>query len=178
MKKNSVLKKFLGPLINASAKTLAVYIFTIIILAAFFENYNHILLPIASIIYPAVFCYLFLYSRYVSSGAGTNELFSVYKDKPYTVLGDIKEMFVSEWKYLLSFFAMNMGCMLLCMFDKLIFGKRAILTTLTFVFAPLNMVASMLPSFAYNIIGYLLSTVILWSIYIPMVMLFRKKMSK
>ena len=178
MKKSNIIKTYLLPLASASAKTLAVYLFTIIIFAAFMENYNDFLIPIASIIYPAIFCYLFLYSRYVSSGAGTNELFSVYKDKPYTVLGDIKEMFRSEWRYLLSFFAMNMACMLLCMFDKLIFGKRAILTTLTFVFAPLNMVASMLPSFAYNIIGYLLATVILWSIYIPMVMLFRYKMSK
>ena len=178
MKKDGILKKFLAPLISASAKTLAIYIFTILILAAFFENYNHILIPIASVIYPAVFCYLFLYSRYVSSGTGTNELFHVYKNKPYTVLGDIKELFKAEWKYLLSFLAMNAGCMLLCTLDKLIFGKRAVFTLLTFVFAPLNMVASMLPSFAYNIIGYLTATVILWCIYIPMVLLFRKKMSK
>lgn len=182
MKRNNGMKNLkptdvIKRLITASLVTLGIYILTVIIVAAIFENLGEYFILASSVLYSAVFSYFCIYYLYERDGSGVNIIFSEYKGKQYSVKKDIPVMFKHEYKTIAAFFTINLFSWLLTRLDLLLFGKRLISLPLI-IFAPIQFVGEALPSWCGNILGYIVGALMVSVIYLVMIAFFRKRWSK
>ena len=175
--KNKNFSEILKRFITATLVSFAVYLLTATILFAVFESVGEYALFAVSVVYSAVFSYFYIYYLYIRDVSGIDVVFSEYKDKSFSIIKDLPVMLKREYKVILAIWVVNILSWLLIRVEQLLLGKRFV-SNLFIFFAPIQFVGEALPSWGWNILGYVIGALMTSVIYMIMITFFRKHWSK
>ena len=172
------MKKLFFRLTLASFLTLLIYFVANALITAFLNELSVIIaLIILVVLIMVLYVFIVIYLTYIRTGLGEETLWNDYPDTYKGTAFDFKVVFREEQKTFLIIFAIDMASWVLTGIDKLIFGKTTI-TAILLVYAPLNIVGIMLPSWLNGILGYLVGALLVSGIYLLALVMLRRKWYK
>ena len=130
-----------------------------------------------SLVFMTTFNLILIYITFIRKALGEDEAVRDFQNGYWGFKKDIVYLFKRELSTLIAFAMINSASWMMISIDKLIFSKRTI-TAILLVYAPLNIVGITLPSWANNILGYLLGTIVCFAIYLLELVVCRKKWYK
>lgn len=162
----------------ASAISMVVYISTYWITSAFMNESSDsvylLALGIYSLVFMGAFDLILIHRTYIKNSSGEENALQDFENGYWGLKRDIVLLIKREFPTFVSFALINIMCWIMLSIDKLIFSKRTI-TAVLLIFAPLNVIGVILPTWANSILGYLLGTILCFAIYLLELVLFRKK---
>lgn len=176
MEKNlfKTIRDCLWNITKASLLTLILYILLYAIWGAILSSISSadLALIILCVCTEAAFCFVLIWVSYIKSEKGEDVVVKQYKDKSYSGLwNDIKMCLSTEKIYLALFWGLNIFFYFFVLLEKSIFQRR-ILSNIALLYTPLNI---LIVVFKYEIIGYLLSSLLISVLYLLFLGFMRKK---
>ena len=134
---------------------------------------------ILSLLTMALFSYLLIRAVYLKRGNGEKQYLKMLREtgraeSGISILEDCKQLLREEAGMLVSFLAINLLCWGLILLDELMFSERTV-TWVLMLYAPMQMLNSVLPAWGYEFFGFLLSAVVDGMLYLLILLYYRKK---
>lgn len=162
----------------ACAISIMTYVLIALLTASFFDEASKpiylLAMSIYSIVLMSVFNLVLIHLTYIKNSSGEENAQHDFKDGYWGFKKDIIFLFKQELPMLITFALINSASWIIILIEKLIFSTR-IISAVLLLYAPLNIVGTILPTWLNSILGYLFGTVLCFAIYLLELVMFRKK---